>query len=156
MRSMRASRSGCQNPIRVAAGASVPGVDQQRFAGRRHDERGLTTLDVDEEDVETLGGNRSRQEHHQTNHHVDTRHDSLDRYTAPNVNSVPVADRMRRSYSGPRRAERTKETLSNQARAAGISRAELLAGWMTIRRWARMRLERRTQSESTSSRRGTP
>ena len=72
MRSMRASRSGRQDPIRVAAGASVPGVDQQRFAGRRHDERGLSTLDVDEEDFETLGGDRSRQQHDQNNHHLDT------------------------------------------------------------------------------------
>ena len=43
-----------QDPIGVAAVASVAGVDQQRFASRRHDERGLAALDVDEEDFETL------------------------------------------------------------------------------------------------------
>ena len=41
----------------------------------------------------------------------------LDRYTAPDENFVLVARLGEEPYSGPRRAERAKETLANQPRA---------------------------------------
>ena len=41
----------------------------------------------------------------------------LDRYTAPNESFVLVARLGEEPYSGPRRAERAKQTLANQPRA---------------------------------------
>ena len=51
-----------RNTVGVAAvEAHVAGVHQQRFAGGRHDQRGLTAFDVDDMDVERLFWLRSRQ-----------------------------------------------------------------------------------------------
>ncbi len=47
------------DPIRVAA-AGIPGIDQQRLAGRRNEQRGFSTLGVDDVDVERFGSSLRR------------------------------------------------------------------------------------------------
>jgi len=57
----------CEDSRGIPALASVvPGVDQQRLAGRCDDERGCTALDVNEEDLERpRAGRRARQQDNQ-------------------------------------------------------------------------------------------
>ena len=42
--------------ISDGGGAGISGIDEQRFAGRRHEERGVSALHVDDIDVQRLDG----------------------------------------------------------------------------------------------------
>ena len=78
----------------AAAAASVAGIDQERLSGGRYDKGGLAALNVDEEDLEPLGGSRSRQHDDQEKYPVDPSHKAVAyRQNKPYVAGTPAMTR---------------------------------------------------------------